>query len=253
MLCWAAAALALDPASLPRADVVLLGEVHDNPHHHAFQARAIAHLAPRAVVWEMLTADQAAALPDDLTQPETVSRALDWANGGWPDFAMYHPIFLAAPGAVHLGAGVPRGAARAVFGQPLADVFGADAARYGLDRDLPPAAQAAREAEQMAAHCDALPVEMLPGMVAAQRLRDGVLARAVVAALDLAGGPVAVIMGTGHARRDTGVPALLALAAPEASVVSVGAFETDPGAGVPFDLVLISPPVERPDPCEAFR
>ena len=40
--------------------------------------------------------------------------------------------------------------------------------------------QAAREAEQMAAHCDALPEDILPGFVEAQRLRDAALAEDVL-------------------------------------------------------------------------
>ncbi len=62
-----------------------------------------------------------------------------------------------------------------------AAVFGAAAARFGLDAPLPEDEQAAREAEQAEAHCGALPAEMLPGMVEAQRLRDAALARAVAA------------------------------------------------------------------------
>ena len=50
------------PAELGDADVVFLGEVHDNPEHHLRQAEYLAALAPGAVVWEMLSPDQAAAL-----------------------------------------------------------------------------------------------------------------------------------------------------------------------------------------------
>ena len=49
-------------ARLAGADVVLLGEIHDNPEHHLRQAEAIASLSPAAVVFEMLTPDQAKAL-----------------------------------------------------------------------------------------------------------------------------------------------------------------------------------------------
>ena len=33
----------------------VIGEVHDNPHHHRNQARAVAALKPGAIVFEMLT------------------------------------------------------------------------------------------------------------------------------------------------------------------------------------------------------
>jgi uncharacterized iron-regulated protein len=42
------------------AMIVILGEVHDNPAHHVVQAEAIAALNPRAVVFEMLSAQDAA-------------------------------------------------------------------------------------------------------------------------------------------------------------------------------------------------
>lgn len=233
---------------------MILGEIHDNPHHHSAQALALAAIRPAAVVWEMLTPDQAARLPDDLTDPDAVAESVGWHGSGWPDFALYHPLMLAAPGAQHRGAGIPRAAARRVFAQPLADVFGPQAAAFGLDRPLP-ADQLAQRADQMqAAHCGALPAEMLPAMVAAQRLRDAELARTALAALAETGGPVAIITGNGHARTDWGVPALLAAAAPGVRVLSIGMLEAAPdGAPPPFDLWLVTAPADRPDPCAAFR
>jgi len=47
-------------ADLPDAQVVILGELHDNPHHHENQADAVAALAPTALVFEMLAEAQAA-------------------------------------------------------------------------------------------------------------------------------------------------------------------------------------------------
>jgi len=244
--------------ALAGAEVAVLGEVHDNPHHHRVQALALAVLNPAALVWEMLTPDQAARLPDDLSDPDRVAQAVDWAGSGWPDFAMYHPLMLASPGALHLGAGVPRDEARRVFAQPLAEVFGPDAGRFGLDVAPPRAEAQARMAGLAAAHCDALPDSLLPGMLAAQRLRDAVLARAVLEALARTGGPVAVITGNGHARTDWGVPALVARAAPGVRVVALGLLEAgaepaDGGAVPPFDLWLHTPPARRDDPCAAFR
>jgi uncharacterized iron-regulated protein len=242
-----------DLGRLPPAQIILLGEVHDNPAHHDRQARALAALRPQAVVWEMLTPDQAAGLPHDLADADAVALAVDWAASGWPDFALYHPLLLAAPEARHLGAGVPREAARRAFGTPLAQVFGDGAARFGLDDDLPEAEAAARLADLMESHCNALPADILPGMLAAQRLRDGELARVALAALEVSGGPVVVITGNGHARTDWGVPALIARAAPEVSVLSVGQLEGQPEAPPPFDLWLVTSAPAREDPCAAFR
>ena len=242
---------------LPKADVVILGEVHDNPVHHANQAAAVAALAPQALVFEMLTPAQAAraasAPPATRGDRAALERALGWAGSGWPDFALYYPIFAAAPRARIYGAAMPIAAVRRAVKMGAAPVFGAGAARYGLTTPLPAAQQAARQSAQQRDHCDALPPDLLPGMVAAQRLRDAALARAVVRAMADTGGPVAVITGSGHARRDWGVPAVLARAAPSLTVLSIGQLEAPAGPDQPFDLWLVAPPAPRDDPCAAFR
>ena len=48
-------------------------------------------------------------------------------------------------------------------------------------------------------------------------------------------------------------PRMLALALPDASVVSVAQFEAPPEGDQPFDYWLVTELAERPDPCEAFR
>ncbi|MCC5970435.1 MAG: ChaN family lipoprotein [Pararhodobacter sp.] len=244
-------------AAMSEADIVILGEVHDNPEHHRNQARAVAAIAPAALVWEMLTPGQAARMPDVRDDAQAVAEALDWDATGWPDFSLYHPIVLAAPGAQTYGAGVPRERARRVFEEPasevFADLFGVDAGPLGLDTPLAPADQAAREAEQATAHCDALPGHLLPGMVAAQRLRDAALAHVALTAFAETGGPVVVIAGTGHARNDIGIPAFLRQAEGDLRVVTLGQMEAEPDADAPFDFWIVTEPVSRPDPCAAFR
>lgn len=234
-------------------DIVLLGESHDNPAHHAVQARAVDQIAPRALVFEMLTARQAARVTDDnRNDPATLAQALGWTESGWPDFALYFPIFAAAPSARIYGAGVPRDAAREALKTGIVASFGDEAAAYGLTTPLPPGQQAEREALQMAAHCDALPEDLLPGMVDLQRLRDATLARAALRALDETGGPVVVITGNGHVRSDWGVPSVLARVRPSVDVLAVGQDEDGAIEGA-FDTVLPGPAVDRGDPCAAFR
>jgi uncharacterized iron-regulated protein len=254
-----AAALVLSAparADLPAADVVILGEVHGNPAHHAFQARAVAALRPAALVFEMLLPEQAArADPALVGDPAALAAALGWDGRGWPDFALYHPILAAAPGALVVGGDVPRAALRQAMAGGAAVAFGPDAARYGLTEPLAPEDAEARKAQMAASHCNALPEHMLAGMVEAQRLRDAALARAAVEAHAATGGPVAVITGTGHARRDWGIPAALAAAAPGLSVLAVAQVEgaADPADAALFDRVVASAPVARGDPCAAFR
>nr|WP_281494094.1 ChaN family lipoprotein [Jannaschia sp. S6380] len=224
----------LAAAPLPPADIYVLGEIHDNAAHHVRQARMVAEVRPNAIVFEMLTGEQADRItPRTPRDAETLGPLLGWAGSGWPDIAMYAPI-MAAHDSVILGAEVDL-----------------DLSEFDLDRPLPDAQQARREALQAAAHCDALPTEMLPQFVARQRAADARFAAATLRALDEHGAPVVLITGNGHARTDWGVPAMIARVRPELHVVSV--IQGEGGAVVPGDIVLQSAPVERADPCAAFR
>ena len=239
---------------LPPADIVVLGEVHDNPLHHENQARAVGALAPNAIVFEMLTPEQAARVtPEIRGDASALEEVLGWAESGWPDFDLYFPIFAAAPEAAVFGGGLPQEEARRAATEGAAAVLGKAAPLFGLDEPLPPEQAAEREAGQQEAHCNALTDEVLPGMVEAQRARDAALAQAVVAAYVESGGPVVLIAGTGHARTDWGVPHALSLARPDLTVVSVGQLESPPEEPAPFDLWLTTEPSDRPDPCASFR
>lgn len=236
------------------ADVVFLGELHDNPAHHLRQAEYVAELSPTALVFEMLTQAQADLVTPELVADEAaLEAALGWNASGWPDFSMYYPIFAAAPEAAYFGAAVPRDVARAAMAEGMASAFRGDADAYGLTAVLPEGQQAEREALQLAAHCDAMPAEMLPVMVDIQRLRDAELAYSAVQAFEAHGGPVVVITGNGHARMDWGAPVYLMAAAPGLRVMSLGQGEEDvPPSGL-FDVVESAPEVDRGDPCAAFR
>ncbi|SIS68251.1 ChaN family lipoprotein [Phaeovulum vinaykumarii] len=251
-------------AALDGADIAILGEIHDNPDHHAFQAEMVAALKPRALVFEMLTPEQAAAA-DGLSRGDAaaLAAAFGWEDSGWPDFALYAPIFAAAPEARLYGAALPRAVVRRAMSEDPAQVLAEalpgrpDAVDLGLDRPLSHGEWETRLAEQAAAHCDALPDEMVPGMVNAQRLRDAAFARSALTALDQTGGPVVVITGSGHARRDQGMPAALAVFAETVPhpprVVSLGQLELPVSGPQPFDIWRATPATPRPDPCAAFN
>lgn len=82
--------LSEDLTQLPQADVIILGELHDSPIHHLNQATAVAAIAPRALVFEMLSPGQVQGLTElDRMDAETLGAALGWAESGWPDFEMY--------------------------------------------------------------------------------------------------------------------------------------------------------------------
>ncbi|KIT14604.1 hypothetical protein jaqu_36820 [Jannaschia aquimarina] len=254
-VCAGTFAFAEGPVTVPPGmQVVWLGEVHDNPRHHEIQANVVASLAPSALVFEMLSPEQAARVTSETRADlDALGGVLDWSASGWPDWSLYSPIFAAAPEAAIYGAARAPGEIRRAVTEGAFEVYGEDGARFGLDQPLGEKEAAMREQGQAEAHCDALPVDLLPGMVEAQRLRDADLAAAALEALEETGGPVAVITGTGHVRGDWGAPALLSRAAPDVEQFLLGQVEGDLPDEAPFDLVLTAPSPDRPDPCAAFR
>ncbi|WP_340109224.1 ChaN family lipoprotein [Pikeienuella sp. HZG-20] len=241
-------------ARLRAADIVILGERHDNPAHHERQARIVAALAPGGLAFEMVPRAREAAANAARASGDDLGAALDWAESGWPAWEMYAPIFAAAPGARIAGGGVERSALMAAVKDGAAAAFGDGAARYGLDEPLPEPMRAAMLDEQERAHCGALPAAMLPGMVAAQRLRDAAFADAALRLIEAGAAPAALITGNGHARTDRGAPVYLRRAAPELDVVSVGMIEigaeTEPHT--PYDIAIFTAPFDRGDPCADF-
>lgn len=239
-------------SGLDGADIVILGEVHDNPQHHRNQADIIKALAPSAVVFEMLTPAQAALANQMTDRDQGFADALDWQSSGWPDWLLYRPVFEAVGDTPIYGMALPGDTVSRAVTEGAAAVFGKAAGAYGLANPLPASQQQARENHQQAAHCNMLPESMLPGMVEAQRLRDASFARTTLQALEETGGPVITITGSGHARTDWGMPVALRRAAPTVSVISLGQFEETPEAGTPYDAFLVADPAPREDPCAGF-
>lgn len=245
---------------LGAAAVVIVGEVHDNPIHHLNQAWLISRLAPGALVAEMLQAADEDRIRDHLAgggAAEGIGALVRWDKTGWPAWEIYAPIFTALPeGAAIAGAAMPRKVVRRVMTEPASALIEDPRLKAALDERLPRAVQVAMEREMVDSHCGELPVDMAPMMVEVQRLRDASLAAAVLRLVEAGAGRIVVVTGNGHARTDRGLPAVLARAAPELAVVSVGQIETggegDPAAE-PFDYVWITERHDRPDPCERLR
>ncbi|MGM0584002.1 MAG: ChaN family lipoprotein [Pseudomonadota bacterium] len=255
-------------AELARAhDLVVMGEIHDNPRHQASQAELAARAGVSALAFEMIPRAAEDALAELRAGPRTEA-AREAAQ--WSGYPAYHVVLAAAPQVPVAGAGLPREALRrAIREKSAAAAFEGDAALYGLDAPLPAEAQAALEAELAEAHCGALPDEMLPGMAKAQRLRDAAFAAALLRARDRAAGqgPAMLVTGNGHARTDRGAPAFLARVAPSLSVLSIGQIEragpsetwrealarwTAEDGRPLFDIVIVTDPEPREDPCARF-
>ena len=246
-------------AELMQSDFILLGERHDNPHHHAVRGELIEALAGKlaarqpSIVMEYL--DRGTRLDPALPLLEEMQRAgFNLQGWQWP---LHAPLFAAArsAGLAILGGNLGRSDARRVAMQGEAALDGALAgllARAPLNSP----AQQRLDADLVDGHCGHLPAARLPNMRLAQRARDA----AMVSTLhEIRPGPVILLAGNGHVRRDYGVAALLRELAPAQRAVSIGFFESNAdlehhlaGQRGGFDYVWITPPAERDDTCAGF-
>jgi uncharacterized iron-regulated protein len=192
-----------------------------------------------------------------------VADAAQFDRRGW-QWPFYEPVvaLALARDLPLVAANLSRRDAFAVVERGDAALGEATADRLGLARALGPAQAAAVEAAVRDGHCGKLPERLVPGMAAAQRARDAVMADALLARASAGG---VLVAGNGHVRRDLGVPMHLAVRAPQRSVLAVGILEVvegraragddrAPAAGdrPQFDVALFTPRTDRPDPCAGF-
>lgn len=238
------------------ADYLVLGETHDNRDHHRLQAELLAVFLdehPKArVAFEMLDESVAERVARRAYQtPEQFAQQVAWDASGWPEFALYRPIFevALAHGAVLVAA---HPSAEHVRGSmtPLPEP---QRRELHLDVALPADQQQAQRDEIREAHCGHAHDAMITSMQRAQSYKDAFMARAVQPA------PTVLIAGRGHARTDRGVPFYLH-AAGATKVVSVGFTDVDDARTKPseyevgaFDYVVFTPRVSDADACEEFR
>ena len=262
-------------AAVTSADDVALGEVHDNPDHHLLQARLLRAIIASgrrpALAFEMLETDQQAAVDASIAaaprDPDALAKAVGWKKSHWPDFSWYRPIFAAGldAGLPIVAANLPRAKVREIVKKGPEALDEGLRVRLARDEPIPEAARAALRAEMQESHCGALPDAMLDPLVLAQRARDARMAERMTTAGADRG--AVLITGSGHARDDRGVPAVVSKDAPGKKVVAVAFFEvsagqTDPASyhldpeekgPAPFDYVVFTPGAKREDPCTGMR
>jgi uncharacterized iron-regulated protein len=245
---------------LSAADLVLLGEVHDNPVDHALRGALLRAFASRhpAVVFEQLTATDgpiALPAPGDSLVGWLDRNGFDRRGWRWP---LHEPVVTAALATARSiwGSNVSREALRSVV------TDGAAAAPEALRQlmaqaPLDSAARAALDKDIFDGHCGRLPAAMIPGMRVAQEVRDAAMTRALLQAG--ADGPAWLIAGNGHVRADIAVPRILARVAADKRVLVVGLLEREEDGAAPeaaerqrYDLVIVTPRTQRPDPCASL-
>ena len=240
------------------ADIVLLGETHDNAMHHAAQRLVLESLAPArpTLVMEQFDLEQQAGIDAILQSGRSRQDKLDAFKAlmkpGW-EWSGYEGLLATALDRrlPVLAANISREALREVSRKGLSVLGEGASAQLGLDAGWSGAQQASLRREVSDSHCGMLPDAAVTAMTGAQRVRDAVMADRL---LSVRGSAVA-ILGRGHVRQDLAVPVYLRLRAPERRVLSVALAEGGhaPETAQPYDYVVYTEAVERTvDPCAAF-
>lgn len=243
-------------ATLRSCDIALLGELHDNPLHHARRGALLAALGGGTAVFaEHLPRGRRVHFGADL-QASLVEAGFDPRGWRWP---LHEALFaaIARSGASLAGANAPIELVRRVTREGRAALPPAYAAAIDA-APLAPAAQAALDTDLVDGHCGHLAGARLEAMRWAQRARDAAMALTLSEALVAQrapgrGGPVVLVAGNGHVRADHGVAQLLVRLAPSARVVTVAFLE--PGsalAGAPYTHAWVTAAAARDDPCAGF-
>jgi len=233
-------------AELRQADVVLLGEWHDQPAHHARRAALLAALqgSGAVVVAEHLQRGLSLARGDAPLLARLGAAGFDARGWDWP---MHEPLLAAidAAGLPLRGGNLPPALARRIAREgelavppELMPLLRAAA--------LPAPARAALDDELQQGHCGQLPAARLPDMRLAQRARDA----AMWLALATSGGrPAVLLAGNGHVRLDHGVPQIALASSAGLRLVSVGFGALGDAPTGPYSVLWLTPVQPRPDPC----
>lgn len=235
--------------ALGQADVVFLGEIHNDATAHAIQLELLAAADMRASVagrplvlaMEMIEADVQTALDEYLAG---LIREKDWLAAGrpWANYeADYKPLveFARSNGARVVGTNAPGRYVSLVSRR--SDVSALDSLSAAAKAWLPPL-PIARPSEALAAKFTALMGGMahgsgpsVDGMLAAQNLRDASMAYRIASALERQPDALVVhVNGSFHSEGGLGIPEHLARLAPDARVLIV-TMQPDDGTPLAFE------------------
>ena len=252
---------------------VILGERHDNPDHHALQAKLVRALVEAgrrpAVGFEMLSTDDGPALSRYLARSPKdaagLGDAVNWSRSGWPEWRFYQPIAQAA-----LDASVPivatnlsRAATEAVRRNGLPGLGPKLMSQLRLAEPTPDT-RLAMTRELRESHCGQIPEDVIDRMADIQWARDARIAASLARGGQRDG--AVLIAEAGHVRTDRGVPLHLGRQIQDVAITSVAFVEVDATAEkpgdyakrfgsdtLPFHYVWFTPKVDEADPCEKLK
>ena len=246
-------------ATIHEADIVLLGEIHDNLFQHRARADLISKMQSKkfAIVSEHLVSGSKITYSGRLLEDlETIGfNKKAWS---WPVHEVLYQKFeeLRLP----------------IFGGNLSqeDINNIYVGkRFSQSDTLTPIVKRSALDSQskdklindlVVGHCGVVEEGLLSFMYKAQRYRD-----ASMAYIASKVAPAIVIAGNGHVRRDYGVPQIIKKMNPNSNVISIAFLETDKLSEMTdnlikkffkdedTDYIWLTEPVSRVDPCEKLR
>lgn len=234
-------------------DSVLLGELHDNPHHHKARAQLLAVLAhPKlTVVAEHLPVGSLVKF-SGTTLDSLVTAGFDAKGWQWP----LHEVLFNAIRAAEMdlyGGNISQSVSSAVF-KAGASAIPSDLESVYKESPLSSKSESQLNSDLKDSHCGQLPDRFVAPMRLIQRLKDASFSQ-----LLLKHQPSILIAGNGHIRKDYGVPQILSSLDPKLKITSVGFIEEDDwkpeyvaSLASQYDYVWVTLNTQRDDPCKDF-
>ena len=246
-------------AAIHYADIILLGEIHDNMFHHRARADLIGKIQSKefAIVSEHLVSGSETAYSGRLLEDlETIGfNKKAWS---WPIHEVLYKKFEEL--------GLP------VFGGNLSqeDINNIYVGKKFSQSDTltPIVKRSALDNKSkdkllndlVVGHCGVVQEDFLSFMFKVQRFRDASMAYIASKVT-----PAIVIAGNGHVRRDYGIPQILKKMNPNSNIISIAFLEIDKPSemtdnlikkfskDVDTDYIWLTEAVSRVDPCEKLR
>lgn len=254
-------------------DYILLGETHDNSAHHQHQAWIIDKLAAlninAGVAFEMIDNQQGEQLRKTrVTSASQLISLLETGKTGWDYDTYYRPVFdsVFQAGFPIYPANINRNSLMTLLSNGIDRL--PEKLKQQLDANpLSEKQKADLEKEINGSHCGMSNPEMTKAMILGQNVRDATMGNSLYDHKHQQGLETMVLVaGSGHVRKDRGVPHYLQSKDPNAKILSIAWLEVYKNAdtvedytkswgstGLPFDYVWFTPQAERPDPCEEMR
>lgn len=266
--------------SILRSQYILLGETHDNQEHHKHQQWIIDTVIKNrdsvGVAFEMISTSQAELIKKEATKsgkPLDADKLIDLLNqekSGWQYRLYYKSIFDSV-----LNAGLPLHPANLDRDKLLKllrsgeDKLPANIKTQLDNNPISPSLKAILTEEIKNSHCGMANPGMVDAMMLGQRVRDIIMSDSLFEnrSGEAEDKPVMLFVGgSGHTRKDRGIPVYLQQHENSANILSMAWIEVvDEGQQVsdyagfwgtdtlPFDYVWFTAHVDRPDPCEQMR